>query len=277
MKWFYLNPVDTHCAKHCLNARETAMPTDRPPIDSSNHPLVLVAEDDGPSGQFFISALQDMRCRVDLATTGQQALELARNTCYGLLLLDCHMPDFGAIRILSALREDAVAASHACPAIATSAELDPVEQAHFRQTGFADALLKPVSLETLRQSVKTWLPAMPSEPVLDDNAAIANSGSAASVAALRELFIRELSRLLCELDQLAQNGGLSETLHRLLASCGFCGANALAAATARLKRQLDTHAPVAPADMQQFRDTLSTTLDALTQARNAQEHGHPAV
>ncbi|HET7663614.1 MAG TPA: response regulator, partial [Rhodanobacteraceae bacterium] len=196
------------------------MPTDRSPVDPSSHPLVLVAEDDGPSGQFFISAFQDMHCQVDLATTGQQALRLARNQAYSLLLLDCHMPDFGATRILSALREDPAAASHACPAIATSAELDPVEQAHFRRIGFADALLKPVSLETLRQSVKTWLPAMPSESVLDDSAAIASSGSAASVAALRELFIRELSRLLCELDQLAQNGGLSETLHRLLASCG---------------------------------------------------------
>lgn len=275
MKWFYLNPVDTHCAKHCLNARETAMPTDRPPIDSSSHPLVLVAEDDGPSGQFFISAFQDMHCQVDLATTGRQALQLARDRAYNLLLLDCHMPDFGAVHILSALRGDPAAAAHASPVIATSAELDPVEQSHFRQIGFADALLKPVSLETLRQSVRTWLPVMPSESVLDDGAAIANSGSASSVAALRELFIRELSRLLCELDHQTQTHTLSETLHRLLASCGFCGANALAAATAKLKRQLDMHAPVAPADMQQFRDTLSATLDALTQARNAQQPGHP--
>lgn len=274
MKWFDLNPVGAHCAKHCLNARETAMPNDRSPIDNRHPTHVLVAEDDGPSGQFFTTALQDMHCRIDLATTGQQALELARSTHYDLLLLDCHMPDFGAVRILSALHEDPAAASHTSPAIATSAELDPVEQSHFRQIGFADALLKPVSLEALKESVMASLPSMPSESVLDDAAAIANSGSAASVAALRELFIRELSRLLCELDHQAQNGTLSETLHRLLASCGFCGASALAAATAKLKRRLDTHASVASADMQQFRDTLSTTLDALTQARNAQEPEH---
>lgn len=266
------------------------------PIHSGCRAQVLVAEDDGPSGHFFTTAFQDMHCRVDLVPTGKQALQLARNQHYDLLLLDCRMPDFGAISILSALHEDPSAASHASPAIATSAELDPMEQAHFRQTGFVDALLKPIPLETLKHVVEAWLPAMPNHPsgavrddateqsgkpytsrasdasteaLLDDATAIANSGSAASVIALRQLFVRELSRLLHELDhQACQDNELSETLHRLLASCGFCGANALAAATGRLKRQLDAQTPVTSADMRQFRHIVSATLDDLARPRN---------
>lgn len=297
MKWFDLNPVGTHCAKHCLNAKETAMTCDALPSHADCRAQVLVAEDDGPSGHFFTTAFQDMHCRVDLVSTGRQALQLARDRDYDLLLLDCRMPDFGAVSILSALREYPSAASHASPAIATSAELDPAEQSRFRQIGFADALLKPVSLETLKNAVDAWLPAMPNyspgavrddgaeqhdeqrppyesntstEALLDDASAIANSGSAASVSALRQLFVRELSRLLHELDhQACQGNELSETLHRLLASCGFCGANALAAATGKLKRRLDAPTPVTPADMQQFRSVLSATLDALARPRDA--------
>lgn len=235
------------------------------PKDSSYRAHVLVAEDDGPSGQFFTSAFDDMHCRVDLAESGQQALQLARSCAYDLLVLDCRMPDFGAIRILSALREEAAAASHASPAIATSAEMDTAEQGHLRQIGFADTLLKPVSLDALRHLVETWLPATP-EILLDDATAINNSGSAESAAALRKLFVHELSRLSRELDQQAgQARELSERLHRLLASCGFCGANALAEATRKLKRQLDDDTTASPAEMQQFRETLSSTLDALRQ------------
>lgn len=233
--------------------------------DSSHRARVLVAEDDGPSGLFLVTAFGDMQCRVDLADSGQQALQLARDHAYDLLVLDCRMPDFGAIRILSALREDTSAASHDSPAVATSAEMGIAEQGHLRQIGFVDALLKPMALDTLREVVETWLPHAP-QPLLDDATAIDNSGSAESAAALRKLFAHELSRLSRELDQQAsQSRELSERLHRLLASCGFCGANALAEATRKLKRQLDrADATGVPVEMQQFREILSSTLGALT-------------
>ncbi len=224
---------------------------------------VLVAEDDATSGRFFTDALETMHCRVDLVVTGADALATARANHYDLLLLDCRMPDFGAIRILSVLSAEPDAASTGSTALATSAELDSAQRRHLRQIGFVDALAKPISLQTLTRTVDTWLPALPG-PVLDDAAAISKSGSVESVEALRQLFMRELSVLGSELDAQACRGHeLSERLHRLLASCGFCGANALADAARRLKRQLDADTPVTASEMQQFRQTLAATVDAL--------------
>ncbi len=245
------------------------MTQDEAVAEPGHRARVLVAEDDGPSGRFFSIAFRGMHCRVDLATTGEQALRLARGHRYDLLLLDCRMPDFGAVHILSVLRGEPDAASHASPALATSAELDPAQGNQFRHIGFAGTVLKPVSLETLRRIAEAHLPAMPESagPILDDASALDNSGSVESVSALRKLFVRELDRLSGELDRKACRGAeLSERLHRLLASCGFCGATALAAATRRLKRKLDEGAPVSDRDLQQFRDVLSGTLEALAQA-----------
>lgn len=229
---------------------------------------VLIAEDDGPSSKFFSIAFQDMHCRVDLAATGERALRLARRHPYDLLLLDCRMPDFGAIHILSVLRSEPDAASHASPALATSAEFDAAQRQQFRQIGFADTVLKPVSMQTLRRIAEAQLPAMPeaTDPLLDDMAALDTSGSTESVSALRKLFVCELERLSGELDRHTCRGAeLNERLHRLLASCGFCGAKALAEATRALKRKLDDGA-VSNDDMKQFREILSGTLEALTQA-----------
>lgn len=231
---------------------------------------VLVAEDDGPSGQFFKAALKGFGYQVDLRGDGPSALAQAREHRFDLLLLDCRMPHAGAVHILSALRDDPEAASHAAPALATSAEMDAALQHHLRQMGFADAIAKPVTVAALRSVVQAQIQPPRNQvlsecpTLLDDDAALATSGGADAVRALRELFGGELYRLADELDTLAMRPAeLDERLHRLLASCGFCGADALAVASRRLKRQLDGGTEPSSAELQQFRDVLMATQQAL--------------
>lgn len=228
---------------------------------------VLVAEDDGPSGRFFETALTSMGCRVDLAISGHSALAQARDHAYALLLLDRHLPDSGAEDILATLRADAAAASCLSPALATSAELDTAQRKHLRALGFADILLKPVGLAALKAMLDIWLPLQPgiAEPVLDDASGLGSSGTTDALAALRELFIPELESLRRDLDQNAcqDNQAFGECLHRLLASCSLCGAPALGDAVRKLKRQLDAGAPISDTDLQAFRALVSTTIAAL--------------
>lgn len=105
----------------------------------------------------------------------------------------------------------------------------------------------------------------PARPVLDDQAALKTSGAADAVHVLRGLFAGELRQLVNELDLLVeQPTELADRLHRLLASCGFCGAHALADASRRLKRHLDSSArPPDPAEVEHFRQALACTLQAL--------------
>lgn len=239
-----------------------------PPVPSAGTTTILVAEDDPASGHFFEAALQDRGCRVDLRSNGTEALECARRHRFDLLILDCRMPGGGALHLLSALRGDRQAASRATPALATSAEMDAGLERRLRRAGFAGTLPKPLTLSGLWASVQPWLPdrigTAPAPPVLDDASALGNSGSMATVTALRELFARELDQLAGELGNLVDHpSDLSERLHRLLSSCGFCGATALAAATRNLKRQLNAGEAPSVANIDAFRARITDTLQAL--------------
>lgn len=124
-----------------------------PTVDQPASLRVLLAEDDAPSRLFLESALRELDCRVHACADGNAALAAARESTYDLLVLDCRMPGAGAVQVLRALRGDASAASHASAAFASSAELPSSLRAELRAAGFANALLKPLSLDVLRQAL----------------------------------------------------------------------------------------------------------------------------
>ncbi len=263
------DPIDTdmHCAKDQPNAGKTVVTPESPVLCSASRSrAILIAEDDLASGHFFDAALGACGWDATLARDGQAALAQARQRRFDVLLLDCHLPAAGAAHILAALRADPEAASHAAPAIATSAELDAERRRQLRRAGFAGVLSKPVTVPDLQLAVQALLPGPAGQPVavLDDRAALESSGSPSAVDALRGLFAGELRRLVGEWDDLvAQPARLAERLHRLLASCGFCGAHALADACRRLKRQL-ADGMARPAELTRFRHALTLTLRELS-------------
>lgn len=237
----------------------------------TSRPTVLVAEDDGPSGQFFKAVLEGFGIRVILESDGKSALAQARKHHFDLLLLDCRMPGAGAVQIFSTLRSEPDAASHATPAIATSAEMDTAQRRLLQQIGFAGMTSKPITLAALKALVQPLLSDSAASPLLDDQAALEQSGTPDAVAALRGLFAHELRQLANELEPLAerQPAELSERLHRLLASCGFCGAHALTDVSRHLKKHLDHGGPPCPAEIERFRQTLTHTLQALDEQAKA--------
>lgn len=82
----------------------------------------------------------------------------------------------------------------------------------------------------------------PATRLLDDDAALAAiGGNAEALHALRGLLAQELAALLAESANATPGASCStwrENLHRLRASCGFCGATALAEAAVLLDRGL---------------------------------------
>lgn len=224
---------------------------------------VLLADDDGPSRYFLQAALETLDCQVTACADGEVALTTAAKQHFDLLLLDCRMPGAGALQILQRLRADSSAASHASAAIASSAELDSGLQERLGEAGFANTLIKPLSVQTLREALQPLRPDHATQPLLDHTSALRSSGNAETLSALRMLFVDELKRLRDELDTLARRpADLSERLHPLLASCGFCGASALAKDTRQLKQCADRSADSTSA-MHNFRHTLDATVEAL--------------
>jgi CheY-like chemotaxis protein len=223
---------------------------------------VLLAEDDPVSRAFLAETIRACGAEVQACADGGTALALARSRNWDLLILDHHLPGRDGDAVLGALRAEPDAASHATPAIATSAARD-AESASLLRAGFAEVLPKPMTTETLRAALRRQgCPVV--ESTFDDDDALRACGSAAAVTRLRKLFAeQELPRVQDELDGAGnQPELLRPTLHRLQASCGFCGARTLAAATATLQRALS-----AGADSGQVQAALRNFRDALASAR----------
>jgi CheY-like chemotaxis protein len=223
---------------------------------------VLLAEDDPVSQAFLCAAIRASGGEPTACADGPSALALARDGHWQLLVLDQHLPGLDGDAILAALCADS-AVSARVPAIATTAEPDTA-RAQLLRAGFAEVLPKPLTLETLRAALHRH--GCRPNP-LDDDDALRACGSTAVVEHLRRLFAeQELPRVQHELDQHGDDHqALRPTLHRLRASCGFCGATVLADAAATLHGVLAEHADASHIDaaLKAFAQALRDTRTAL--------------
>ncbi|KGI77458.1 response regulator [Oleiagrimonas soli] len=222
---------------------------------------VLLAEDDPVSALFLAEALRSLGLDVDACDDGLLALARARVRRYDLLLLDCRLPGLGAQGILGTLAADATMASHGVPAIASSAEMTAAQEHALHAQGFARVLRKPMQVQDLEQALTAVLAG--AAPLLDEAAALEASGDARTLEALRGLFQTELETLSTQFDTLLDDHAeLRERLHRLRASCGFCGATPLSHACERLASADIADAATDPR-VKTFRERLTGTLQAL--------------
>ncbi|GMV28840.1 MAG: hypothetical protein AMXMBFR59_09650 [Rhodanobacteraceae bacterium] len=234
---------------------------------------LLIADDNALSLRFLAEAATALGHRCDTAADGAAALALAQARRYDLLLLDVHMPRLDGPETLRRLRADSAAASHASPALATTADSDDTADRELRALGFADVLTKPVDIDGLRRAlgsgtggVAEYAPVYAQAPLLDDEAARRSLGNGDAVAALRALFAQELDALPRELDTciaMADSTDLRERLHRLCASAGFCGAPRLEQACRRLRGRLVADTCFAADDLAELRAVAAATRRAL--------------
>jgi two-component system, OmpR family, response regulator len=230
-----------------------------PPMSAEN-PDVLIADDDPVSLLFLRETFAHLGCRPHCVERGLAALQAATTVHFDLLLLDCRMPDCGGAELLARLREKRVAA----PAVATSAAVDERMETELRTAGFVDVLAKPATMDDLRRLLRHLvLPAAPAVALDDRAAAQALGGNLPTLRALRALLAEELHALMDDADLAADPQHLRERLHRLRASCGFCGATALATAAAELETALATDPRHVAASLQAFRATCTITVTAL--------------
>lgn len=224
---------------------------------------VLLAEDDPVSCAFLREAVAACGGDAVACTDGPTALSRARNEHWDVLVIDQHLPGLDGDAVLRAVRDDPTAAAYATPAIATTAEPDSASAGLLR-AGFAEVLPKPLTVDRLRAALARQ--GCQADP-LDDADALQACGSPQAVEHLRRLFAeQELPRVQRELDEARHDRqALRQTLHRLRASCGFCGATALGHAAAALHATLTGSADAQRIDMAlaEFARVLRATRRAL--------------
>lgn len=231
--------------------------------DRSQCPAILLVEDDAASCCYLSHQFETLGCQVLAHTTGRAALRAAGDGRFDLLVVDRKLPDMDGLQWLAEHRADRHAVSRQTPAVASSAEWTRSTQQAMLDGGFVAVLGKPCAPDDLRHILEAHLdPA--ALPVRHDGAALLAAGSSDNLAALRRLFERELGTLAGELAALcADRTRLTERLHRLCASAGFCGAPALAAASRRWLLKLRSRDPDGP-ERAQFEQALQAARDAFS-------------
>lgn len=74
---------------------------------------VLCIEDDNFIADMYVHSLKKAGYEVDVIANGQQALEMAKQTVYDVILLDLMLPEKSGVEILEALRgEDSTGMPH---------------------------------------------------------------------------------------------------------------------------------------------------------------------
>ncbi len=114
---------------------------------------ILIADDEDDVRVIFRMRLE-REYRVLEAANGAMALDLIRQECPDLLVLDWSMPDLNGIDLLTALRKDSRTAH--LPVIMTSGHDEASDRAKCLEAGALAYLVKPVSpkdLEALIQEV----------------------------------------------------------------------------------------------------------------------------
>ena len=146
--------------------RSGSVPDSNPPSDppfvpdgdlSRRH--VLLVEDTAVNQKLAVRLLHKMDCRVDVAANGREAVRMAAETKYDLVLMDCHMPEmdgYDAARLIREREENDPALTGRLPIVALTASVLPEDQARCFAAGMDDFLGKPLKLSELRGAVEKW-------------------------------------------------------------------------------------------------------------------------
>ena len=130
---------------------------------------VLLADDSAVNREILLNALSKLGCTTDIAVNGKEALEAARSTTYGLILMDLKMPDMDGIEAIRKIR--ALPGDRArVPIVVLTAGATSAEKKHCEELSVDDFLIKPVDKTLLAQIVTRWL-RIGNKDQSDDNSA----------------------------------------------------------------------------------------------------------
>jgi CheY-like chemotaxis protein len=116
---------------------------------------ILLAEDEPINQEVSLGILEDIGLKVDVANDGSEALAMARQHRYALILMDMQMPNMNGVDATKAIRQDSLNTD--TPILAMTANAFEEDRQTCLTAGMNDHLGKPVAPETLYSKLLYWL------------------------------------------------------------------------------------------------------------------------
>jgi DNA-binding response OmpR family regulator len=116
----------------------------------SRQPIILVVDDDVPILTLMRNVLREFGFDARVASTGESAVESAREERPDLILLDKNMPGMSGSEVIDALRSEGLAN---VPVLILSGE--PVDSEQIARLGAAGAVMKPFDVADLIERIRS--------------------------------------------------------------------------------------------------------------------------
>jgi len=118
-------------------------------------PCVLVVDDEPINREIAIDLLEEFSVFADQAGDGLEALALAGEKRYDLILMDLQMPRMDGLEASRQIRQ--LPNYHDVPILAVTANHIDEVRAICKTSGIDDVLTKPVAAKVFKSAVSEWL------------------------------------------------------------------------------------------------------------------------
>lgn len=127
---------------------------------------ILVVDDTDLNLIIAKGLLESVSSNIDVANSGEKAIELIKQKRYDMIFMDYRMPYMNGLEATELIRQMAEGASEEwereyykkVPIIALTGEQSPEARKKIEQSGMNDFILKPVEEKSLKIMVQKWLP-----------------------------------------------------------------------------------------------------------------------
>lgn len=117
---------------------------------------LLLVEDNSVNQKVALRMLSKMGIEADVAGNGLEAVEIASQIKYDLILMDMMMPVMDGVEATIEIRKQEQGGQHHSIIVAMTANVMKEDMERCRDAGMEDFLSKPVRLEKLEQTILKW-------------------------------------------------------------------------------------------------------------------------